>query len=107
METFLDLLLAGSINGLQAYWDTSSSSEKFSNYLSYTVLVIIALLLPLFAIFYSCKFSSLRNATSRNRYGAFLEGTSFDTEEPSKWILVYPIFFFGRRIALVASILFF
>ena len=61
METFLDLLLAASINGLYANWNTSSNSEKFSNYFSCALLVIIALLLPFFAIFYSCKLSSMRD----------------------------------------------
>ena len=61
-------------------------------------------MIPALALLNFCKFSEI---DENSNYGALLEGTRFNEEEKSKWILLLPAFFFGRRIALTLSVLLF
>jgi len=56
----------------------------------------------------SCKnFSRLRKDSFKTKYGTVLSGTKFfDIAKPSRWILAFPLIFFGRRIAFVVSAIF-
>lgn len=68
------------------------------------VLIAASALVPLLGLLYCCRFSRMDQNTN---YGALLDGTRVNAKEKSRWILLYPTFFFGRRIAFTLSVLHF
>lgn len=77
-------------------------SVQISNRLSHGLFISQNLLIVIFAIVYIAKFDKI---DSSSNYGELLAGTKLDNADKSRWILLYPALFFGRRIALVLSVL--
>ena len=104
METFLDLYLSSMLNVVTADDEIDNPSVEASNYAALAVFVAGSTIVPLLGILYFCKFAKIDQNSS---YGALLEGTRLEEEDKSKWLLLFPAFFFARRIAFTLSVLLF
>ena len=104
METFLDLFLSSLLNVMTADEETGNPSVEASNKAALAVFIAFSALVPLLGLLYCCKFAKIDGNSS---YGALLDGTRTKEKEKSKWILLFPTFFFGRRIAFTLSVLLF
>jgi len=106
METYLELILGSILNIRTADWDSDYPDERYSNYLSVVLLVISTVLLLLFVVFYVWNFSALNYDRFRSTYSAVLDGTNFESTNPRRIILVYPVIFFARRLIFVLSVIY-
>ena len=98
METFFDLYLTAVLNVFTADKSTESAAERASANIALGFFFTFSSLVVILAILYTIKFSRI-NADSN--YGALLDGTNAD----SRWSLLFPAFFFGRRIAFTLSVI--
>ena len=104
METFLDLYLTSLLNVTTADTETENSSVEASNKTALAFFIAFSALVPLLGLVYFCKFEKINE---KSNYGALLDGTRVGEKEKSKWILLFPAFFFVRRIAFSLSVLLF
>ena len=102
METFLDLYLSSLLNVITADDETENPSVEASNKAALAVFIAFSALVPLLGLLYFCKFANIDESSN---YGALLDGTKSEGKEKSKWLLLFPAFFFGRRIAFTLSVL--
>ena len=103
MEVFFEIALASSLNLYLADWNTPFPSVKYSNILA-TAFFIACIVLTLFLIIFYCKnLSRIGEESFILRFGAALESNNVNMTH-SRWTIVLCLaFFFGRRIAFIAS----
>lgn len=105
METFVDLLLAATLNITQVPWvDTWSSlnqTEKYSIGLSLAILAAMICLLLFFSVHYYRNFYELKENVS-----AMLSGVRYTEKKKTRALLFVPFIFFLRRIVFMVVTLF-
>ena len=101
------MIVAATLNMHKVDWDTSFSAVQYSNALTVTSLVLFIVLCPFFITLYCRNFKILPEPRFKRKYGAGLVGTKVESEQPTRYILAYPVFFFARRIIFVVSVVFF
>jgi hypothetical protein len=105
MEVFLELALAVSLNLYIVDWNTSYPAIKYSNILSVIIFITLILICIFLIIFYAKNLDRLNDTTFKARYGTGVEGTNRKKTFNKRSIPVNLGFFFGRRIAFVASVI--
>ena len=106
MESFLDLYLSALLNVLTADNETENPSVEASNKTALVVFIAFSTMVPLLGLLYFCKFAKL--GESSTNYDALLDGTRIkNKKERSRWLLLFPAFFFGRRISFTLSLMLF
>lgn len=103
-EAYLDLFLAASINffSFDGFWNTFD--DVFNNLLT---LVIAAQLvvLPIFIVaFIVPNFRLLKKSSFMEKYGAVYDMVNL--KQKSRSVLLWPIFFIGRRILFALGVVF-
>ena len=103
MEVFFEIALASSLNLYFVDWNTHFPSVKYSNILS-TAFFIACIMVTLYLIIFYCKnLSRVGEESFIESFGAALESNNVKMTH-SRWsIVLYLAFFFGRRIAFIAS----
>ena len=101
------MVLAATLNMHKVDWETPFPAVQYSNTLTVISLVVISVLCPFLIALYCKNFKILPEAWFKDKYGAGLEGTKVESEQPTRYILAYPVIFFGRRIMFAMSVIFF
>ena len=105
MEVFLEVALAVSLNLYIVDWNTSYPAIKYSNILSVIIFITLILICIFLIIFYAKNLDRLNDTTFKARYGAGVEGTNRKKTFNKRSIPVNLGFFFGRRMAFIASVI--
>lgn len=104
LETFFDLILAAALNIYTADWDTTNASEKFSNGLSLTVLILSALVMLICAIYFSYNFDAFKYENFK--VSTILDGTRQSTAERRKNAFAFISFFVFRRLSFIYAVIY-
>ena len=78
MEVFLDLILACILNVYMMDWRAETLQEIISNYVSLTILGLLALILPSLAIYLTCNLDAFKYEEFLHSYDAVLEGMQYE-----------------------------
>jgi len=105
MEIFFEVAFASSLNLYIVDWDTPFAAVKFSNILSLLFFITSIVISLLLIVFYAKNLGRVDDESFDSRFGAGLEGTNLKKANDRWSILVYLVFFLGRRIAFIASVI--
>ena len=100
------MVLAATLNMHKVDWNTPFSAVQYSNVVAVIFLVTVSALCPFFIVFYCKNFKILPEPHFKDKCGAGVEGTNVESEQPTRYILAYPAFFFARRILFAVSVIF-
>ena len=106
MEIFLDVAFLSILNLHTADWASPFLSVKFSNALSVLFIVIACVTLIVYIAGYCRMQKELRAKTFGEKFSPLLEGTKYERKEPKSNIILVPVYFFMKRLILVAILIF-
>ena len=106
MEIFLDVAFLAILNLHTVDWGLSFLSVQFSNALSVIFLAVAVGTLVFYAVGYFRQSRELRAEKFGEEFSPLLEGAKFGRSESRWYIILLPVFFFVKRLILIAILIF-
>ena len=103
MSVYQDFALLSVLNLNTANWDTSFSSENYSNNLSIVVLVLILAVPPLILVHLYREYEQWDDENFNRRFGTLIDGRRTNN---NRWAVILMLtLFFVRRLVFVITVI--
>jgi hypothetical protein len=106
MEVFFEIAFASSLNLYVVDWDTPFTATNYSNTFSVILFITCAVVCLFLIIFYAKNLKRINDEAFLERFSGGVEESNLKKTE-ARWSIVVNLgFFFGRRIAFIASVIY-